>query len=330
MADAADTLCDDRPTGADPSRHRAAALTDVPQPPSALPADPDARLSPLVRRLLHEHQLDPASVHGTGEGGRICRDDVLRAAQAAVPTVAHTRPTAATLPSRFVRHDTMRRRIAEHMVDSLLRTAPHVTSIFEADFSAILAHQKAHRGALARQGIKLTLTAYFVAASCRAISAEPSVNARFHPDGIEYFTPCNIAIVTALGDRGLVAPVIRDADQRSLSDIARQLQRLTDDARAGSLALDDVRNGTFTLSNHGISGSLVATPIVINQPQSAVLGIGKLEKRVCVVEHDGEDRIEIRPRAFITLTIDHRVMDAVQTNRFLAHWVDVIEHWPAD
>ncbi|RMF11216.1 MAG: dihydrolipoamide succinyltransferase, partial [Alphaproteobacteria bacterium] len=232
--------------------------------------------------------------------------------------------------SDWIPHTAMRRRIAAHMVDSLMKTAPHVTSVFEADFSRIIAHRNRHKADFEKRGVKLTFTAYFVAALAEAARAVPAVNSRFHEDGIEQFHDVNVGIGTALGDQGLIVPVIHKAQSLSLFGIAERLQELTNRARAGKLEPADVKGGTITISNHGVSGSLVATPIIINQPQSAILGIGTLEKRLCVIEVDGHDTIQIRPRAFVTLTIDHRVLDGFQTNTCLARLVEVIENWPED
>lgn len=292
------------------------------------------RLSPLVKRLLKLHQVDAANIQGTGLKGRIRRDDVIAYVENAKSAPA-PRPAPAARPasgdaSTWVPHDTMRKRIAEHMVESLLHTAPHVTSIFEADLSRIMAHRERHKAAFAAQGVKLTLTAYFVAASVEAIAAVPQVNSRFHADGLEIFRDANIGVGTALGDKGLIVPVIKQAQALNLLGIAQQLQIMTDKARTNKLTPEDVRGGTFTISNHGVSGSLVATPIIINQPQSAILGLGKVEKRVCVVSVDGIDSIQIRPKAYVTLTIDHRVLDGFQTNAFLSKLVDVIENWAPD
>jgi len=133
-----------------------------------------------------------------------------------------------------------------------------------------------------------------------------------------------------LGDDGLIVPVVKKAQSLSLRGIAEQLQDLTARARDRKLKPQDTQGGTFTISNHGVSGSLVATPIIINQPQSAILGIGKLEKRVSVIEVDGHDTIQIRPKAFVSLSIDHRVIDGHQTNSWLTRFVEVIENWPAE
>lgn len=223
----------------------------------------------------------------------------------------------------------MRKRIAENMVASLMHTAPHVTSVFEADLSAVMRHRKSHKAEFAKRGTPLTLTAYFVAASVAAIRKVPQANSRWHDDHLEIFGDINIGIGTALGDQGLIVPVLHQAEQKNLKGIAAALADLTGRARNGKLSPADVRGGTFTISNHGVSGSLIATPIIINQPQSSILGVGKIEKRVKVKEVDGEDVISIRPTCYISLTIDHRVLDGYQTNAFLSELVATLENWPA-
>jgi 2-oxoglutarate dehydrogenase E2 component (dihydrolipoamide succinyltransferase) len=218
----------------------------------------------------------------------------------------------------------MRKRIAEHLTRSV-QTAPHVTAVFEADFTTIAAHREANKAEFARQTANLTFTAYFVAASVAAMKAAPAVNGRWFEDRIEIYDDINIGIGTALGEKGLIVPVIHRAQTLSLLDIATQLTDLTERARAGKLAQADVQGGTFSISNHGVSGSLIAAPIIINQPQSAILGVGKLEKRAVV----RGDTIQIRPMAYVTLTIDHRVIDAFQTNAWLTRFVEALETWPA-
>ncbi len=284
-----------------------------------------ARLSPAVRRLAAEHGVDVATIAGSGEGGRVTARDVEAAAadRPETPTAAASSPGG----SRLVPHDRLRRRIANHMVESLLHTAPHVTSVFEVDLGAVLRHRAEHRAEFERQGRPLTLTAYFVAASARALAEVPEINSRFHDEHLELFDDINIGIGTALADKGLVVPVLKRVQDMDLAGIAEALHRATESARAGTLAPADVRGGTFTISNHGVGGSLLATPIVINQPQSAILGVGKLEKRIKVVEVDGEDTIRIRPMCYVTLTIDHRALDAWQTNRFLTCLVETLEGW---
>jgi 2-oxoglutarate dehydrogenase E2 component (dihydrolipoamide succinyltransferase) len=225
-------------------------------------------------------------------------------------------------PSHRVPHTATRKRIAEHMVQSLLHTAPHVTTVFEADLTAVLEHRQRNKEDFARRGAPLTLTAYFLQATVAAIRAVPEANSRWTDSALEIFDFMHIGVATAL-ETGLVVPVLRDVQARDLFEMAKGLEDLVSRAREGRLATTDVRGGTFTISNHGVSGSLVATPIIINQPQAAILGIGKLEKRP-VVSSDadgGEDRIVIRPRCYVTLTIDHRVMDGHQANRFLQTFV---------
>ncbi|HEY6924715.1 MAG TPA: dihydrolipoamide acetyltransferase family protein [Steroidobacteraceae bacterium] len=304
------------------------------------------RLSPAVRRLLSENSLDPASIGGTGQGGRITVEDVLAAIAAGRVAGAGTVSPAAhgeearssnaagvlssdvTGGSHRIPHSAVRKRIAEHMVQSLLHTAPHVTTVFEADMTAVLAHRQAHRDEFAKRGVPLTLTAYFLQATVDAIRVVPEANSRWSDSALEVFDSIHIGVATALEEGGgLVVPVLRDVQARDLFATAQGLNDLVVRAREGRLAPADVRGGTFTISNHGVSGSLVATPIIINQPQSAILGIGKLEKRPVVVEEGGQDRVAIRPRCYVTLTIDHRVMDGHQANRFLQTFVARLTDW---
>ena len=189
-------------------------------------------------------------------------------------------------PSVAFPHSAVRKRIAEHMARSLLHTAPHVTTVFEADMSAVFRHRAKYRDSYASDGIPLTLTAYFLQACVAAIRAVPEVNSRWTPAALEIFDSMHIGIATAL-ENELVVPVLRSVESLDLRETARRLNDLTQRAREHRLTPADVRGGTFTISNHGVSGSLLATPIVINQPQSAILGVGKLEKRVIVEEDAG-------------------------------------------
>jgi 2-oxoglutarate dehydrogenase E2 component (dihydrolipoamide succinyltransferase) len=304
--------------------------------PEATASVRSSLLSPAVRRLLSEHGLRAEDISGTGTGGRITADDVL--ARVAARSTDRTQPTAppsGTVPAveagvRRIPHSALRRRIAEHMVASLLHTAPHVTTVFEADFGAVLAHRERWREVYAARGAPLTLTAYVIVACVDAIRAVPETNARWTDEALEIMERIDIGIGTALPGGGLIVPVIRDVASLTLESIARQLGDLTTRAREDRLTPAEVRGGTFTISNHGVSGSLLATPIVINQPQSAILGIGKLERRVVVVDPEGEERIAIRPRCYLTLTIDHRVMDGQRANAFMDVLVRRLAGWPAD
>jgi 2-oxoglutarate dehydrogenase E2 component (dihydrolipoamide succinyltransferase) len=302
--------------------------------------DASAQLSPAVRRLLAERGLSASAVRGTGDGGRVTVEDVLRASPerdagraspASAAPAPSREPAVAVDGVRRVPHSAVRRRTAEHMVQSLLHTAPHVTTVFEADMSTVLEDRARRRDEFARRGSPLTLTAYFVQAAVAAIRAVPEANSRWTDAALEIYEPIHIGIATAVEGAGLLVPVLRDAHRRDLFDTARGLDDLVSRARAGKLIPADMREGTFTLSNHGVSGSLLAAPIIINQPQSAILGIGKLERRVVVLggAEAAADREEIavRPRCYLTLTLDHRVMDGHQANRFMRTLVDTLSNW---
>jgi 2-oxoglutarate dehydrogenase E2 component (dihydrolipoamide succinyltransferase) len=295
--------------------------------------NPELRLSPAVKRALLQHNLDPQQIEGTGRGGRITRADVDRHAETAATAPAAKAPTQApsdtSIASHSIPHDRMRLRIAENMLNSVTQ-APHVTAMFECDFSAIIAHRIRHREAWARQGVKLTYTAYIVAAAAEAMKVAPAINSRWHDDRLEIFDDINVGVGTALGNKGLIVPVLRQVQRLSLQGVAAGLDELVEKARAEKLTSQDVKGGTFTISNHGVSGSLFASPIIINQPQSAILGVGKLEKRLVVREVGGIDTIQIRPMAYVSLTIDHRVVDGHQTNGWLSRFVELIENWPID
>ncbi|MBI3410790.1 MAG: 2-oxo acid dehydrogenase subunit E2 [Planctomycetes bacterium] len=289
--------------------------------PARLAGPTDSELlSPAVRQLVRQHQIDVAQIHGSGRGSRITVHDVENylASQ-------RSSPAAERSASRKIPHSPMRRRIAQHMVESALRTAPHVTAVFEADLSAVVAHLQQHKADFERDGVKLTFSSYFVAAAVKALRAVPEVNGRWHDDGLEVFEDCNIGIATAVPG-GLIVPVIQKAQDLDLIGIASRIQELTAKARAGKLELRELQDGTFTVTNHGVSGSLIATPIIV-QPQVAILGIGKLEKRAVVVESDGSDSIQIKPMAYVTLTIDHRALDGAQANAFLSKFVEALAGW---
>jgi len=325
-----------RMEGASTAAVTAPAAAAAPQPAHI---DHDIHYSPAVRRAIEEYGIDPATVTGTGKGGRVTRGDMDAAHEAAlarnpVPAMQpeKTPPPPSTrmdkpsgdLRARSVPHSPMRLAIAEHMQMSV-SAAPHVTAVFEADFSAVIRHRDRSR---ATSGVSLSYTAYIVAACVSAMKAVPEVNSRWHGDRLDIFEDVNIGVGTALGNNGIVVPVIRDAQNLSLAGIAARLQDLTTRARTNTLTPADMRGGTFTISNHGVSGSLVAAPIIINQPQSAILGVGKLEKRVVVREVDGVDTIQIRPMAYVSLTIDHRALDGHQTNAWLTRFVEALESPP--
>jgi 2-oxoglutarate dehydrogenase E2 component (dihydrolipoamide succinyltransferase) len=214
----------------------------------------------------------------------------------------------------------MRRTIAEHMVRSK-HTSPHVTTVFEVDFVAVFAHRAAHKDQFKRDGADLTYTAYIISAIVQALKAHPMVNSSWSEDGIILHRPINVGMATALTD-GLVVPVIKNADSLNLLGLARTINELTERARTKQLQMNDMQGGTFTLTNHGTSGSLLGTPI-INQPQCAILGVGKIEKRVKVID----DAIAIRPLAFVSLTFDHRILDGKAADDFMVTFKDALENW---
>ncbi|HTL05892.1 MAG TPA: 2-oxo acid dehydrogenase subunit E2, partial [Gemmatimonadales bacterium] len=293
-----------------PSGGRTAEFLPPSAPESAAPSDAP-ELSPAVRRMLQERGLDAARIKGSGRGGRITVQDVESHAAAAPAR------ESGGVQGRLVPHSAMRKSIADHMVRSV-QAAPHVTAVFEADLTRVVAHKEA------RQAERITYTAYFVRAAVRALQTVPEVNSRWHDSGLELFDDCNIGVAVALPGGGLIVPVLHRAQELDLEETARRLQDLTARARSGKLELREVQGGTFTISNHGVSGSLLAAPIVINQPQSAILGVGKLEARARVT---AGGTIEARPMAYVTLTIDHRVLDGFQANAFLSSWVETVEQW---
>lgn len=286
----------------------------------------ETRLSPSVRRACIQHGIDPSRIEGTGRNGRVTREDVDRAIASA--TVVSIGEPATAQPRQFnaqdIPHDRMRLTIADNMARAVAEQ-PHVTAVFEADFSAVAAH----KAALAKRGVKLSYTAYVVKAAADAMAAAPAINGRWEKDRIAISPTIDIGVGTALGEKGLVVPVVKDAGSLSLEQIGAKLDDLTSRAREGRLERADVSGGSFTISNHGVSGSLLAAPIILHQGQAAILGIGKLEKRVVVREIAGQDAVLVRPMAYVTLTIDHRVVDGHQTNAWLRRFVEILENWSA-
>jgi 2-oxoisovalerate dehydrogenase E2 component (dihydrolipoyl transacylase) len=304
-------------------------------------------LSPVVARLVGEHGIDPAQIPATGQGGRVTKQDVLRyiearkqtpapaePAPAPTPTINHPvtrspgRPTTPADPSpvvpapaselpadaELVPLSPMRRSIAEHMIRSV-QTAPHVTTVMEVDLSRVMAHRERNKAAFARQGVRLTFTPYFVQAAVAGLQAVPILNGSFSEQGIVMHQRINIGVAVAL-DEGLIVPVITDADEKNLLGLARAVNDLSERARGRRLKPDETQGGTFTVTNHGTSGSLFATPI-INQPQSGILGVGAIVKRPMVVSQDGVDAIAIKPMCYLSLTFDHRIADGAVGDAFL-------------
>ena len=327
----------------------AAGASASPQAPPAAHSAGSPPISPVVARLAAEHQLDLSKITGTGQGGRITKQDVLRyleargkeePAQAAPGTpeageVTTTPPAVPPPPAEPVALpedaellpiSPMRRAIAEHMLRSR-RTAPHVTTVAEVDVSRIVAHRERHAADFARQGVKLTYTPYFVQAAVAGLQAVPVVNGSYTDEGIVLHHRIHIGVAVALED-GLIVPVVRDADEKNLLGLARAVNDLAERARTRRLKPDETQGGTFTITNHGVSGSLFAMPI-INQPQAAILGVGAIQKRAVVITQGGVDAIAIRPMCYLSLTFDHRLIDGATADQFLMVVKSFLEQYEA-
>jgi 2-oxoglutarate dehydrogenase E2 component (dihydrolipoamide succinyltransferase) len=211
------------------------------------------------------------------------------------------------------------------------KTSPHVTTVVEADLNRVVAHRRMNKSGFAEDGVNLTFLSYIISATVVGLKTWPIVNSTWQEDGIKLHEPLNIGIAVSMGEDGLIVPVIRSADTLPLIEIARLVQDLALRAREHNLKPDEVQGGTFTITNHGASGSLFAAPI-INQPQAAILGVGKIQKRVIVIEAtdkygDVGDTIAIRPMVYLTLTFDHRILDGAIADYFLGEVVSQLENW---
>jgi 2-oxoglutarate dehydrogenase E2 component (dihydrolipoamide succinyltransferase) len=292
-------------------------------------------ISPRVARLAAEHGVDLRQVPGTGREGRVTARDVeahvaSRAAAPAAPSAPATGPSTPAAPAaggpglgELVALTPMRKAIAEHMVHSI-RTSPHVTTVHEVDMSAVMATNATLKAAYAARGIKLTLTAFIMQCLAEAIRRHPLVNSSWTDAGIQIHPSVNIGMAVALPGGGLIVPVIKQADEKNLSGMAKAVADLATRARDRKLAPDDVQGGTFTVTNYGTLGSLFGTP-VINQPQTAILGTGAIKKRVVVVESPAGDSIAIRPMMLLSLTFDHRVLDGGTADPFMQSLVRLLE-----
>jgi pyruvate/2-oxoglutarate dehydrogenase complex dihydrolipoamide acyltransferase (E2) component len=286
-------------------------------------------ISPIVAKIAAEHGVDLSQVQGTGLNGRITKNDVLNYVQngkSSAPTkpanlTPETWNVTPTTGDQLIKHTVIRKQIAERMVLSK-HTSPHVLTMMEADMSRVVKHHSANKEIFERDGVNLTFTAYFVMAIVTALKAYPNVNSSWTDEGILVHKAVNIGMATSLGEEGLIVPVIKNADDLSLLAMARTVNDLANRARAKKLQPDDVKGGTFTLTNHGISGSLFAFP-VINQPQCGILGVGAMQKRVVVID----DAIAIRPMVYLSFVFDHRILDGASADWFLAKVKETLENW---
>ncbi len=298
-------------------------------PPAAVPGVP---FGPAVRRLVEEHGLDPASVTGTGPGGRLLKEDVLRHLEAAASCPAiPARPAAPPAPppsgpaapaeagERVVPMNRIRQRIAERLVQAQ-HTAAILTTFNEVDMSAIVELRARRRESFEQQhGLKLGLTSFFGRACVQVLREVPELNARVRGTDVVYHDFVHLAVAVQT-DRGLVVPVIHDAHRLCFVELEREIARLAGKARDHRLSLDDLAGGTFTVSNGGIFGSLLSTPI-LNPPQSGILGMHKIEKRPVVVA----DQVVIRPMMYVALSYDHRIVDGEQSVSFLVRVKERLE-----
>jgi 2-oxoisovalerate dehydrogenase E2 component (dihydrolipoyl transacylase) len=288
-------------------------------------------ISPVVARIAGEHNVDLSQVEGTGLHGRITKKDVLAYLDGGRRTADGGQPSAQSLaPDEVLQPLTaMRRAIADHMTRSV-RTSPHVTTIHEVDMTAVVRHREAEKEVLAARGIRLTYTAYFVAAVAAALNMQPKVNSRFTEEGIVLNRRVHIGVAVSVPD-GLLVPVIRDADERNLAGLARAVSDVAERARQGRLSPEELRDGTFTITNHSMGGSLLATPI-INQPQAGILGIGAIVKRPVVRSShsllpSADDAIVIRPMCYLSFSFDHRILDGAEADEFVTNVKNVLEKW---
>jgi pyruvate dehydrogenase E2 component (dihydrolipoamide acetyltransferase) len=332
---------------AEPATAPAAAVPAKGSPPAApaavAPAPAPAsggliRSSPVVQKLAAEHNVDLTKVRGTGEGGRISKKDILDyvaqrdkasggppVAPPAVSAPAPQAPATARIvfsgPTHVVPMTPIRQKTAEHMIASR-RTSAHVSTVFEVEMTRIV-DLMARQGEEfeRRHGLKLTFTPFFVRAAVGAIKDFPILNSSVEGTNIVYKRDIHVGVAVAL-ETGLIVPVIKNAGEKNFLETARTVKDLAERARTKRLSVDDVQGGTFTITNPGVFGSLLGTPI-IHQPQVAILGVGAIEKRP-VVRHDA---IAIRSMAYLVLSFDHRIIDGAVADQFMARLKSVLENW---
>ncbi len=304
--------------------------SSAPRAQRVAPAGAGERLSPVVRRLIAEHQLNPAAINGTGRDGRITREDVLGCidrggARGATDTV-RTEPPAVYAVGAQTRKplNSVRRRTAEHLVRSWT-TAPHVLQAVEVDFLKVeQARQAAGAAWKAREGFGLTYLPFIARAVSVALAKFPLLNASLDGDDMILHSRINIGIAVDLNFDGLVVPVVKDVPSKSLPQIAREISDLAQRARNNRLRPDEITGGTYTLSNSGVFGTLITAPI-INQPQVAILSTDGVHKKPVVIEGPGGDSIAIRPVGVLAQTFDHRAVDGAYSAAFLREVKTVLE-----
>ena len=283
-------------------------------------------ISPVVKNLSAQHDVDLNLVTGSGIDGRITKNDVLSYIEMRNGRAAQEPASRKKVVGEVQPISSIRRTIAKRMVESVL-TAPHVLTVVEADMSNVLMHRVTKKAVFAKDGVRLTLTAYFIAAIAEGLKMHPVANSSWTDEGLAMHADINIGMAVALGAEGLIVPVIKNADTLSLLGIAQQVNDLAQRARSKKLKPVEVRSATFSLTNHGTGGSLFATPI-ITLPQVGILGTGAMEKRAVVVTDKlGNDAIAIRPMIYLSFVFDHRVLDGESADAFLTTVKEKLEIW---
>jgi pyruvate dehydrogenase E2 component (dihydrolipoamide acetyltransferase) len=307
------------------------------------------RSTPLVRKMAAEHNLDLSAIAGTGLAGRVTKNDILSyleagpAAAAAADAVAPSAPAASAAvaaPASAPAHapsveawpgdrvepwSRIRKLTAEHMVMSR-RVSPHVNTIFEIDYTRVAQLRSRKKQEYADRGVNLTYLAFIAKAVADALRKHPTVNAAVSGESTVLRRDINLGIAVAL-DWGLIVPVIKRADELSLLGLARAINDLGERARTKKLSPDDVQRGTFTITNPGVFGSVIGTPI-INQPQAAILCVGTIEKQPAVITVDGTDTLAIRTKGMLSLAFDHRIVDGADADRFMADVKRSLQEFP--
>ena len=323
-----DTLgeLDENATGGATSAPAAPAAPAAPKAPTPAPAV-EVRSAPSARRLADEAGLNLATVAGTGRGGVVSKPDVVAALSAPAAPTASAAPAAApklapaTAGERETREKmtTRRKRIAENLLQAQHATA-HLTTFNEIDMSAIIALRERMKEKIEKEhGVKLSFMPFFAKAAIMALKAYPTVNAQIDGDAIIYKHYVNLGIAVA-SEAGLVVPNVKDADRMGILDISRGIAAVAKRARDSKLTMDDLTGGTFTITNGGVFGSLLSTPI-INYPQVGILGLHKTQDRPIAVN----GKVEIRPMMYIALSYDHRIIDGQQAVLFLVRLKELME-----
>ena len=330
-AAAGEKPAEEAPQATQASAPQAAPQPAAPQAPAAPSSVDTSDLSPAARRVIEEHGLNPAQIAGTGKDGRITKEDAMNAAQNPAPAAPTAAPTAAPIGApgmagaqsageERVKMTRLRKTIATRLKESQ-NTAAQLTTFNEVDMGALMELRRQYKDLFEKKyGARLGFMSFFVRACVTALREIPAVNAEIAGDDIIYKNYVNMGIAVGT-EKGLVVPVVRDVQAMNLAEIELAIADYGVKARDGKLALDDLQGGTFTLSNGGVYGSLMSTPI-LNMPQSGILGMHKIQERPMVV--DGE--VQVRPMMYLALSYDHRIVDGKEAVTFLVRVKECLEN----